>query len=149
MSSLRDTRSNLPADPPASGLDILLAEDNEINRRVATRLLEREGHRITSAADGRKALEMTQQHTFDLILMDVQMPEMDGFQTTAAIRAWEQSRARRVPIVAMTANAMKGDRELCLDAGMDGYLSKPIDMSELRRQINLVLKSTTIRSSST
>jgi signal transduction histidine kinase/DNA-binding response OmpR family regulator len=130
--------SGIPA--PGQKLDILLAEDNEVNRRVATRLLELEGHHITSATDGRKAVEMSQQHAFDLILMDVQMPEMDGFQATDAIRVWEKSRNRHVPIVAMTANAMKGDRELCLAAGMDGYVSKPINMVELRRQINVVLQ---------
>lgn len=120
-------------------LDILLAEDNEVNRRVAVRMLEREGHHITTAFDGKKAFELSRRQTFDLILMDVQMPEMDGFQTTTAIREWERSENRHVPIVAMTANAMKGDRELCLESGMDGYVSKPINIVELRRQIGAVL----------
>jgi CheY-like chemotaxis protein len=128
-------------EPFSRQLDILLAEDNEVNRRVATRLLEREGHHVTSATDGRKAFEMSQQRAFDLILMDVQMPEMDGFQATSAIRTWEKSRGRHVAIIAMTANAMKGDRELCLEAGMDGYVSKPVNMVELRRQINTVLRA--------
>jgi signal transduction histidine kinase/CheY-like chemotaxis protein len=128
-------------EPFSRQLDILLAEDNEVNRRVATRLLEREGHHVTSAMDGRKAFEMSQQRAFDLILMDVQMPEMDGFQATSAIRTWEKSRDRHVAIIAMTANAMKGDRELCLEAGMDGYVSKPVNMVELRRQINIVLRA--------
>ena len=128
----------LSLGPAVRSLDILLAEDNEVNRRVATRLLEREGHRVTSAHDGRKALEAIQTHTFDLILMDVQMPEMDGLETTVAIRVWESPLGRHTPIVAMTANAMKGDRELCLDAGMDGYLTKPINMVELRRKIDAV-----------
>jgi signal transduction histidine kinase/CheY-like chemotaxis protein len=120
-------------------LNILLVEDNEVNRRVATRLLERDGHHITCATDGRKAVDMHQQRAFDLILMDIQMPEMDGFQATRAIRAREASRGLHLPIIAMTANAMKGDRELCLEAGMDGYVSKPVNMTELRRQISAVL----------
>jgi signal transduction histidine kinase/DNA-binding response OmpR family regulator len=125
-----------PTDQTTRPLDILLVEDNEINRRVAKSLLERDGHRITSAPNGRKALEMARNHPYDLILMDVQMPEMDGFEATAAIRAWELSHDRRTPIVALTANAMKGDRELCLNAGMDGYLTKPINMGDLRNQID-------------
>jgi CheY-like chemotaxis protein len=91
--------------------------------------------------NGRKAYEMAQNHCFDLILMDVQMPEMDGFQATAAIREWEQLHNRRTPILAMTANALKGDRELCLSAGMDGYVTKPVNMQDLRSQIETVLAS--------
>jgi signal transduction histidine kinase/CheY-like chemotaxis protein len=131
---------DIASEPFLRHLDILLVEDNEVNRRVATRLLEREGHHITCATDGRKAVDMNEQRAFDLILMDLQMPEMDGFQATRTIRAWEESRDRHVPIIAMTANAMKGDRELCLEAGMDGYVSKPVNMVELRRQINAVLR---------
>jgi len=131
---------DIGTEPFARNLNILLVEDNEVNRRVATRLLEREGHHITCATDGRKAVDINEQRAFDLILMDIQMPEMDGFQATQAIRAWEETRDRHVPIVAMTANAMKGDRELCLDAGMDGYVSKPVNLVELRRQINAVLR---------
>jgi len=131
---------DIGTEPFSRHLNILLVEDNEVNRRVATRLLEREGHHITCATDGRKAVDMNQQRAFDLILMDIQMPEMDGFQATRAIRAWEQSRDRHVPIIAMTANAMKGDRELCLESGMDGYVSKPVNLVELRRQINTVLR---------
>jgi signal transduction histidine kinase/CheY-like chemotaxis protein len=133
----------LPGQPLLHNLNILLVEDNEVNRRVATRLLERDGHHITCATDGRKAVDMNQQRSFDLILMDLQMPEMDGIAATTTIRAWEKSRGRHVPIVAMTANAMKGDRELCLEAGMDGYVSKPVNMVELRRQINTVLTRVT------
>jgi len=131
---------DIGTEPFLRHLDILLVEDNEVNRRVATRLLEREGHHITCAIDGRKAVDINEQRAFDLVLMDLQMPEMDGFQATHAIRAWEESRERHVPIIAMTANAMKGDRELCLEAGMDGYVSKPVNMVELRRQINAVLR---------
>ncbi len=138
--ALPDSHLNLQGEPLVHNLNILLVEDNEVNRRVATRLLEREGHHITCATDGRKAVDMTQQRAFDLILMDLQMPEMDGFEATTTIRSWEKSRGRHVPIVAMTANAMKGDRELCLEAGMDGYVSKPVNMVELRRQINAVLR---------
>jgi CheY-like chemotaxis protein len=128
-------------ESPKHSLDILLAEDNQINQLVAKNLLEREGHLITLALDGRKAYEMAQNHCFDLILMDVQMPEMDGFQATAAIREWEQLHNRRTPILAMTANALKGDRELCLSAGMDGYVTKPVNMQDLRSQIETVLAS--------
>ena len=139
------TETDQESEPGVHPLDILLVEDNEINRRVATRLLERDGHRITAAVDGRQAFEMVkgtsmEGTSFDLVLMDIQMPEMDGMEATRSIRLWEQSRDCYLPIVAMTANAMKGDRELCLAAGMDGYVSKPVNMVELRRQIRLVLQ---------
>jgi CheY-like chemotaxis protein len=115
-----------------SQLRILLAEDQVINQRVATRLLENEGHSVTVVSDGREVLRVLEGEHIDLILMDVQMPELDGFQTAAEIRKREQGTNRRVPIIALTAHAMKGDRERCLAAGMDGYLSKPIRADELR-----------------
>ena len=115
-------------------LKILLAEDSPMNQRLASGLLERKGHRVVVAADGKQAVEMFQRESFDLVLMDVQMPEMDGFEATVAIRAAED-RGRHVPIIAMTAHAMKGDRELCLEAGMDDYLAKPIRASELYKII--------------
>jgi len=110
----------------AGSLRILLAEDNLINQRLAVRLLEKRGHRVTVANNGRQVLDLLDRSAYDLVLMDVQMPEMDGFEATAAIRAREQGTGLHLPIVAMTANAMQGDRERCLEAGMDGYLPKPI-----------------------
>ena len=103
---------------------VLLAEDNSVNRVLATRLLEKRGHAVVSAHNGREAVEAFQREPFHLILMDIQMPEMDGFEATAAIRALPSG--ANVPIVAMTAHALKGDREKCLEAGMDGYVTKPI-----------------------
>jgi CheY-like chemotaxis protein len=108
-------------------LNILLAEDNLVNQRVATRILERAGHRVTLAVNGREAIEKWSAHSFDLILMDVQMPETDGFQAAAAIREREQPSGAHIPIIAMTAYALNGDRERCLAAGMSDYLTKPID----------------------
>jgi two-component system sensor histidine kinase/response regulator len=107
-------------------LRILLAEDNPVNQRVARTILEKAGHQVTVAHNGREALARTQAQRFDVILMDVQMPEMDGLEATRAIRGLETGREGRVPIVGVTAHAMKGDRERCLGAGMDGYLPKPI-----------------------
>ena len=112
-------------------LRVLLAEDNAINQKVATRMLTKAGHAVIVAADGRAALDLVTREAFDVVLMDIQMPEMDGLQATAAIRAREAGGARRVPIVALTAHAMKGDRERCLAAGMDAYVSKPVRGDEL------------------
>jgi signal transduction histidine kinase/DNA-binding response OmpR family regulator len=122
----------LPAAPPARRLQVLLAEDNAVNQRLAASLLGRRGHKVTIANNGREALAAVTAQSFDVVLMDVQMPEMGGFEATAAIRALETERgATRLPIVAMTAHAMKGDRERCLDAGMDEYLTKPLDPRQL------------------
>jgi len=107
-------------------LRILVAEDNVINQRLATALLKKMGHRPVVAANGREALELWSRETFDLILMDVQMPEMDGTEATAKIRALEQQSGKHIPIIALTANAMNGDRSRYLDAGMDDYITKPI-----------------------
>ena len=112
-------------------LKILLAEDNPVNQAVAVRLLERRGHRVTVAADGREALAALRKESFDLVLMDVQMPEMDGIEATAVIRQEERKTGAHVLIIAMTAHAMKGDQERCLLAAMDGYLSKPIRPQDL------------------
>jgi two-component system sensor histidine kinase/response regulator len=115
-----------------SGLHILLTEDNVVNQRVALRILQKAGHRVEIAGNGREALAaLSKEPDFDLILMDVQMPEMDGFEATAAIRLRESGSGVRIPIIALTAHAMKGDQERCLDAGMDGYVSKPIRPREL------------------
>jgi len=123
--SLQDAReSSIP-------LRVLLAEDNAVNQRLAARLLQKRGHRVTIAGNGRGALEAFEKHAFDMILMDVQMPEMDGYEATEAIRKLEKHGGAQVTIIALTAHAMSGDRERCLAAGMDGYLTKPIRPSEL------------------
>jgi len=124
----------------AAGLHILVVEDNAINQKLAARILEKRGHTTVVASNGKEALKALEGESFDLILMDVQMPEMDGFEATAAIREREESTGEHIPIIAMTAHAMKGDAELCLDAGMDGYISKPISAEEL---IKLVEASVT------
>ena len=115
----------------AQALRILLAEDNPVNRRVVTRVLEKSGHRVSVAVNGREAVEAMSREEFDAVLMDVQMPEMNGLEATAAIRREELASGRRTPIIAMTAHAMKGDREACLESGMDGYVSKPVRADEL------------------
>jgi CheY-like chemotaxis protein len=108
-----------------------VAEDNPVNQRLASRLLEKRGHSVLVVANGLEALEAVEKERFDLVFMDVQMPVMDGFEATTAIRKREGASRIRLPIVALTAHAMKGDREKCLAGGMDGYLSKPIRPQEL------------------
>jgi signal transduction histidine kinase/CheY-like chemotaxis protein len=121
---------------PAQRLRILLAEDNAVNRRLAQILLQKQGHSVATAENGREAVRLFGVEPFDLILMDVQMPEMDGLEATAAIRTLEEtSSRRRIPIAALTAHAMTSDRERCVAAGMDGYITKPIDPDELFRTI--------------
>jgi len=117
--------------PSDRGLHLLLTEDNAVNQKLAVRLLEKRGHSVMVATNGKEALEALKHHDFDVVLMDVQMPEMDGFEATRVIRADEQQTGEHIPIVAMTAHAMKGDRERCLELGMDGYISKPLQPSEL------------------
>ncbi len=122
--------------PPATGrLRILLAEDSVVNQKLALAQLEPQGYQVTVAANGREAVAQWEAGSFDLILMDVQMPELDGLAATETIRQQERQSGRRVPIVAMTAYAMKGDRERCLAAGMDAYVSKPVRKQELLRVI--------------
>jgi PAS domain S-box-containing protein len=116
---------------PGQRLHLLLAEDNEVNQEVAVGMLRKRGHTVMVASDGRAALKAWQDESFDAILMDVQMPEMDGLAATAAIRAREQETGRHIPIVALTAHVMKGDRERCLAAGMDAYIAKPVRAGEL------------------
>ncbi|HMD84157.1 MAG TPA: ATP-binding protein [Terriglobia bacterium] len=120
-------------------LRVMLVEDNAVNQTLAVRLLEKHGHQVTAVGDGRKALATLGQNKFDLVLMDVQMPVMDGFEATAAIREKEQFAGGHLPIIAMTAHAMMGDRQRCLSAGMDGYVSKPIRIQELFTVIDDVL----------
>jgi hypothetical protein len=133
-------RTPLPGDEHApgsgNGLRILLAEDNPVNQRLALRLLEKMGHRIVLVDNGLDALERVMQGGFDLVLMDVQMPELDGLSATRRIRQWETSHGVHVPIIAMTARAMQGDRDRCLEAGMDDYLSKPVDSERLRQLVS-------------
>lgn len=123
------------SDPAAIGvglaLNILLVEDNAVNQAVATNLLRKQGHSVTVAANGLLAVEAFQQGAFDVILMDVQMPEMDGIDSTLAIRKLEQSSHSRIPIIAMTAQTMPGDRDRCFAAGMDAFVSKPIHFGQL------------------
>jgi CheY-like chemotaxis protein len=116
---------------PTKTLDILLAEDGISNQKLAIGLLENWGHRVTVANNGREAVDLWTERPFDLVLMDVQMPDMDGLEATRIIRHRERQTQQHIPIVAMTAHALKGDREKCLDAGMDGYVSKPVRMQEL------------------
>jgi signal transduction histidine kinase/CheY-like chemotaxis protein len=123
--SLHDARD------PSEVLNVLVAEDNVVNRRLATVLLEKRGHRVTVACNGREAFEALESAAYDLVFMDVQMPEMDGLEATAAVRKKENSTGKHQPIIALTAHAMKGDQERCLASGMDGYLTKPIRPQEL------------------
>jgi CheY-like chemotaxis protein len=120
-----------PAAEPVRSLSILVAEDNVVNQLLAQRLLEKRGHRVTVAGNGRVALDLLERRRFDVVLMDVQMPELDGFEATNLIREKERERGGHVPVIAMTAHAMKGDRERCLAAGMDGYIAKPLRSTEL------------------
>lgn len=142
-----------PAPPPAtrskrrrkntsrSSLRVLLAEDNAINQMLATRVLEKLGHTVTVVGNGREALRRVQAGGFDLVAMDAQMPVMDGLEATAAIREWERTAGGHIPIVAMTAHVMPGDRERCLAAGMDAYVPKPIRTAELSEAIAQVSHS--------
>jgi two-component system sensor histidine kinase/response regulator len=112
-----------------------------VNRFVAASLLKRLGHRVQTANDGRAAVALLEHEHFDLVFMDVQMPEMDGFEGTAIIRERERETGERLPVVALTANAMTGDRERCLEAGMDGYVSKPFDLQNVADEIARVLNA--------
>ncbi len=129
--------------PPKAGrrLRVLVAEDNAVNQQVAVGMLERAGHEATVAANGREVLALLEKEAFDVVLMDVQMPEMDGLETTAAIRERERATGGHLPIVALTAHAMKGDAERCLQAGMDAYLAKPLQPRELVSAIDGALGS--------
>jgi CheY-like chemotaxis protein len=118
-----------------SPLRVLVVEDNPVNQTLAQRLLEKQGYLVTVAGNGKEALAALAGAAFDVVLMDVQMPEMDGLAATAAIRAAEQGTGRRLPIIALTAQALDGDRERCLAAGMDGYLAKPVRGPQLLRAV--------------
>ncbi|MBI4517039.1 MAG: PAS domain S-box protein [Deltaproteobacteria bacterium] len=176
QSAIRDSQSAVATaqftirNPQSQRLRVLLAEDNLVNQKLVVRLLEKRGHIVITAANGREALAACEQHPFDVVLMDVQMPELDGFEATAEIRRRENSggprsairnppsaignpqsiigspQSNRLPIIAITAHAMKGDRERCLAAGMDGYLSKPIQVAELVAEIDRVTAARAARS---
>jgi PAS domain S-box-containing protein len=128
-----------PARRAAPGLRVLLAEDNVVNQQLARKLLERRGHRVSVAQNGGEAVAAWQSGLFDLVFMDMMMPEMDGIEATRLIREAERARGGHVAIIAMTANAMQGDRERCLAAGMDGYVSKPIDPAALEEEMARVV----------
>ena len=126
----------------ASTYRVLLAEDNEINQIVASEVLTKSGYRCEVVDNGQKAVAAVQRERFDIVLMDCQMPLLDGFDATRLIREQEAAQGagcRRLPIIALTANAMKGDRERCLEAGMDAYASKPINPAELLGTIERLL----------
>ncbi len=147
LQPLNQPSSQVLTVPPSSGASlgkqrkfrILLAEDNVVNKKLAVRLLEKHGHSVVAASNGREVLSALETQAFDLILMDVQMPEMDGLSATMAIRERERGSANHLPIIAVTAHAMKGDCERCLDAGMDSYITKPIRAAELLAAIEQVM----------
>jgi signal transduction histidine kinase/CheY-like chemotaxis protein/HPt (histidine-containing phosphotransfer) domain-containing protein len=120
-----------PSAPSVRPLRILLAEDNPVNQKLTVTLLEKDGHSVRVAGNGKEAVAAWEEESFDVVVMDVAMPEMNGFEATAAIRARERETGRHQPIIAMTAHALKGDRERCLEAGMDGYVTKPFRRSAL------------------
>jgi CheY-like chemotaxis protein len=122
----------------ASRKRVLIAEDNKVNQRLAVRLLEKRGYSVTVVGNGRAAANAVAAERFHLVFMDVQMPEMDGLQATAEIRATDERTGAHTRIIAMTAHALKGDQERCLAAGMDGYVSKPIRVEELDEAIAAV-----------
>jgi two-component system, sensor histidine kinase and response regulator len=137
LATLRQTASlpltvqSSPSRPPRRALKVLLAEDNAINARLAQRLLQRLGHTVTHVTDGAQAVEAVRSGGWDAVLMDMQMPVLDGLDATRSIRSEERGRGSHLPIIALTANAMKGDDEICMAAGMDAYLTKPIDLERL------------------
>ena len=116
---------------------VLVAEDNPVNQKLIDLLLRKDGHTVTLAWNGREAVDVLKRASMDLVLMDVQMPEMDGLEATRLIRATEEGTGERVPIVAITANALDGAREKCIEAGMDDYLTKPLRLADLRRVVSL------------
>ena len=124
--------------PPQRSLQILVAEDNPVNQKLAVAMLKKIGHQVTLASNGTDAIAKWEQSRFDLIFMDVQMPEMDGFEATRQIRSRENGKKSHIPIVAMTANALHGDREKCVALGMDDYVSKPISRRALAEAIERV-----------
>jgi CheY-like chemotaxis protein len=128
-----------PGEKEGEALNILLAEDNPLNQKITAKLLEKKGWLVTIVKDGQGVLEQIAHKNFDVILMDVQMPGVDGFEATQRIRRREEKMKTHIPIVAITAHAMVEDEKKCLDAGMDGYLSKPIDAAKVYAVIEQVV----------
>jgi len=140
QNALQDSTAQFTADSSRASLHgfrsrILLAEDNFVNQRLVQRILEKEGHEVVVVGNGREALEALAKADFDLVLMDVQMPEMDGLEAARMVRQMERSTKAHIPIIALTAHAMKGDQDRCLEAGMDAYLSKPIRAADLSKMV--------------
>ena len=140
----QDETQLLPQSNWRQGMKVLLAEDNAVNRTLATRLLQKHGHTVVVVENGRQALEALERETVDLVLMDVQMPEMDGLEATAAIREKEKKTGDHLPIIALTAHARKEDRQQCLAAGMDAYISKPIRTADLFAAVERLAHAKTI-----
>lgn len=132
--------AEVPSPPAGPPLRVLLAEDNLVNQKIAVKMIEKKGWLIKAVENGQEAVEILSKEAFDVVLMDVQMPVMDGFKATQAIRTQEQSNGQHIPIIAMTAHAMEGDEQKCLEAGMDGYVSKPIDRTKLFETIDHLVK---------
>ncbi len=130
----------IPAAPAGPRLKVLVVEDNPFNQRVAEMKLKRKGHTVKVAARGADALAALDTEWFDVMLSDIQMPDMDGFELAAEVRKREAGSGRRLPVIAMTAHAMKGDRERCLEAGMDGYVAKPMQDADLWAEIDRLTK---------
>jgi CheY-like chemotaxis protein len=128
------------ARDPVESLRVLLVEDNAVNQKVVTRLLEKRGHWVVVTSNGREALAALEKDTYDVVLMDMQMPEMDGFEATRTIRAMEKGTALHQQIVALTAHALTTDRERCMEAGTDDYLTKPIRPRELDELLDSCLQ---------
>jgi CheY-like chemotaxis protein len=147
MSPVATERSAAPALPAVpvetasatASLRVLLAEDNPVNVKFALKVLQLAGHTVTVVNNGKQAVDQWRSDPVDLVLMDLQMPEMDGLEATRAIRAAEKERNTHTPIIAMTANAMAGDREICFEAGMDGYVAKPVKKDLLLAEIQRVM----------
>ncbi len=138
--SLAPNTAEKEAKEEKNSYRILIAEDNIVNQKVAYFMLEKQGHQVTGVRDGKEAVDAVEKGIFDVILMDIQMPNMNGFEATAAIREKEKQTGGYIPIIAMTAHAMKGDREMCLEAGMDDYVSKPLKANELFSKIEIVVQ---------
>jgi signal transduction histidine kinase/ActR/RegA family two-component response regulator len=142
QSAFQDPAESLEVEPGSRALTVLVAEDNAVNRRLIQAVLESAGHHVTAASNGKQAVELFESQIFDLILMDIEMPEMDGIEATQAIREFEKGESR-VPIYALTAHALAGDRDKCLAGGMDGYISKPINVDEVLHIISGFAKTRT------
>jgi len=132
--------AKFPDQQPRRAYRVLIAEDNIVNQRVAIYMMEKQGHHVSYVQNGEEVLDAMEKNIFDLILMDVQMPLMDGLKATELIRKKERATGAHIPIVAMTAHAMKGDRERCLAAGMDDYVAKPLNAADLSQAIERAIQ---------